>query len=172
MGRPEAAASGALWILAAGPAALEERCGPLLAAMGRGYTWLGDDPRLANVAKLSLNLLLLGILESLAEALVPVRKSGGDPALVLGVASQVFASPVLEGYGRKMLSGSFTPPGFTLGLALKDADLLQGVARSAAAPAPVAGVVRDRLLAGYARGHGDEDLAALIRVALEQAGLA
>jgi 3-hydroxyisobutyrate dehydrogenase-like beta-hydroxyacid dehydrogenase len=171
MGRPDVAAAGSLWILAAGPPALEERCRPLFAALGRGHTWLGDDPALAAVAKIAANFMLLGVVELAAEALTLVEKQGLAPERFFEIAKMLLPAPAFEGYAGRMLTGNFDAAGFTANLALKDATLALGLAQSGRAPTPIASLVRDRLLAALARGRGEQDLASLYAVAREAAGL-
>ena len=171
MGRPDVAASGNLWILAAGPAGLEERCRPLFEALGRGHTWLGEDPGLACVAKIGANFMLVGVVELAAEALTLVEKQGLEPARFFEVAKMLLPAPVFEGYAGRMLAGSYQTAGFTAALALKDAGLALGLAEGGRAPAPIASLARDRLLTALARGRGEQDLAALYAVARESAGL-
>lgn len=171
MGRPDVAAAGNLWILAAGDPALEEACRPIFGALGRGHTWLGQDPALACVAKITANFMLVGIVELAAEALALVEKQGLPPAQFFEVAKMLLPAPSFEGYAGRMLSGSYDTAGFTASLALKDASLALGLAHSGQSPAPIASLARDRLLAALARGRGDRDLAVLYAVARENAGL-
>ena len=172
MGRPEVAAAGALWLIAAGPTALEARLQPLLAAMGRGYTWVGEEPGLASVAKIAFNFFLFGMVETLAETLTLVEKHGGDRGRFFEALSSAFGSPMVAGYGKRMLTEAFVPAGFTSILALKDIRLALQLAESGRSPLPVASLVRDHLLTGLARGRGEWDLASVVQGARESAGLA
>jgi len=56
-------------------------------------------------------------------------------------------------------------------LALKDVRLALAEAEQAAVPMPSLSVVRDRLIAGIARGYADLDWTALGLIAAEEAGL-
>jgi 3-hydroxyisobutyrate dehydrogenase-like beta-hydroxyacid dehydrogenase len=172
MGRPDVAASGNLWILAAGPPALEERCRPLFEALGRGHSWLGEDPALASVAKIAANFMLIGVVELVAEALTLVERQGLEPAAFFEIAKMLLPAPAVEGYGRRMLEGDLQSGAFTAALALKDASLALGLAQAGRSPAPIAGLARDRLLSLLARGRDGWDLAGLYAVARESAGLA
>ena len=64
-GRPHAAASGELDIVAAGPDAALERCVPLFEALGRRWFNVGAEPHRANIVKIARNFLLGSIIESL-----------------------------------------------------------------------------------------------------------
>ncbi|TAK23962.1 MAG: NAD(P)-dependent oxidoreductase [Chloroflexota bacterium] len=170
MGRPDVAASGSLWILAAGRVAHEARCQPIFAALGRGHSWLGEDPGLANVAKIMSNFLLLSTVEAVAEALTLAEANGLAAERYFEIGKMLFPTPIYEGYGGRMLRGAFQPAGFATAMALKDAGLALGLAADASAPTPIASLVRDRLLSAVAHGRGDWDLSALIQVARESAG--
>src|SRR5579884_2424535 len=171
-GRPDAAAAGKLWIVAAGPAAALERCRPLFEAMGQGVIPVGDDPARANVVKLAGNLLLAAAIEALGEAFVLARKHGIAPEDVLDVVNgRLFRSPIYENYGRLIAAQRYEPAGFRLRHGLKDVRLALEAGEAVAAPLPLASLVRDRFLSAVARGWGDADWAALARVAAADAGL-
>jgi 3-hydroxyisobutyrate dehydrogenase-like beta-hydroxyacid dehydrogenase len=172
-GRPEAAAAAKLWICAAGPKALVERCRPLLERMGQGIIHVGDSPEQANVFKLAGNFLIVSMLESLCESFTLLRKHGIDPNPFYELmAKNLFRSPVYENYGRLALSGKFDPPGFKLALGLKDMTLALQAAQESKTPMPTLSVAHGNLLSAVARGFGDLDMTALLRVVGENAGIA
>jgi len=168
MGRPDVAATGALWILAAGEPALEMRCLPIFAVLGRGYTWLGEDPGLANVAKIVSNFLLVSTVELVAEAFALAEASGLPAERYYEIGKMLFPTPIYEGYGGRMLRGAFQPAGFSAAMALKDIGMALGLATEGGSPAPVAETVRERLRTAEARGRLTWDLSALIEVAREE----
>jgi 3-hydroxyisobutyrate dehydrogenase-like beta-hydroxyacid dehydrogenase len=171
-GRPEAAAAAKLWICAAGPAALVERCRPLLDLVGQGIIHFGDAPEQASVVKLAGNFLIGSMLESLCEAFTLLRKNGIDPEPFHDLISRkLFRSPVYENYGSIALSGKFDPPAFKLALGLKDMTLALQAAQESRTPMPVLSAVHGNLLSAVARGQGDLDFASLIRVVGQNAGL-
>jgi 3-hydroxyisobutyrate dehydrogenase-like beta-hydroxyacid dehydrogenase len=170
-GRPDVAEAGQLFIAAAGPRDAEEACKPLFEAMGRGYIWLGEDQATANITKIAMNFLLVSMVESQAEALSAVEKAGGDPAAFFELAKTIYPSPGFAGYGGRMVERQFVPAGFSTVTALKDAGLMLQLAMDSGAPSPLASVNHDRLLQATSRGRGEWDLAALLVVARESAGL-
>jgi 3-hydroxyisobutyrate dehydrogenase-like beta-hydroxyacid dehydrogenase len=171
-GRPEAAAAAKLWICAAGPKALVERCRPLFELMGQGIVHFGETPEQANVVKLAGNFLIVSMLESLCESFTLLRKHGIDPNPFYElIAKNLFRSPIYENYGRLALAGQFEPPGFKLVLGLKDMSLALQAAQDSKTPMPALSVAHGNLLSGVARGFGDLDMTALIRVIGENAGL-
>jgi 3-hydroxyisobutyrate dehydrogenase-like beta-hydroxyacid dehydrogenase len=171
-GRPDVAAGAKLWIAAGGPAALVERCRPVLEAMGQGIIHVGEAPDQANVFKLAGNFLIGSMLESLCEAFALLRKHGVDPRPFQElIAKNLFRSPVYENYGNIALSGRFEPPAFRLALGLKDMTLALQAAQECQTPMPVLSAVHGNLLSAVARGLGGLDMPAVIRVVEENAGL-
>ncbi len=77
-GRPEAAAAGKLFVVAAGPAKAVDACQPLFDAMGQRTFRFGEKPSHANLVKLSGNFLIVSTIEALSEALALVGKGGLD----------------------------------------------------------------------------------------------
>lgn len=171
-GRPEAAQAKQLWVVAAGAKGDVERCRPLLEAVGRGLSVLGEKPSAANVAKLSGNFLIASMMEALGEAFALTRKSGIEPQVFLELFQAVFAkSPIFERYAVLIAGEQYQPAGFALRLGLKDLRLVSQAADAAQVPMPLASLVRDHFLGGVARGMGDDDWSALGALAAERAGL-
>lgn len=171
-GRPEAAQAKQLWVVAAGAKAHVERCRPVLEAVGRGLSVLGEKASAANVAKLSGNFLIASMMEALGEAFALTRKSGIEPQVFLELFQAVFAkSPIFERYAVLIAGEQYQPAGFGLRLGLKDLRLVLQAADAAQVPMPLASLVRDNFLGGVARGMGDHDWSALGALAAERAGL-
>src|SRR2546426_3684470 len=171
-GRPEAAAAGKLFIVAAGPVKQIERCQVLFDAMGQKTFVLDQEPSSANVTKLAGNFLISTTIESLAEAFSLVRKSGVDPNKFLEVLTgSLFSAPVVINYGGMIAANHFEPVGFKLPLGFKDNRLVLAAAEEAAVPMPMASLVHDRFVAAMAQGLGDSDWSAIARISFQNAGL-
>jgi 3-hydroxyisobutyrate dehydrogenase-like beta-hydroxyacid dehydrogenase len=171
-GRPDAAEAATLFIPVAGPAAAVTRIEPLLAVMGQKTVHFGEDPVHAAAVKISGNFMLQAAIESLAEALALVRRHGIDPAQYLDfMTSSLFTAPLYKGYGGAIVEQRYEPAGFALPLALKDTKLALAAADEAGIPLPLADLIRDRFLIGLSRGWDHLDMAALGKVAAENAGL-
>jgi 3-hydroxyisobutyrate dehydrogenase-like beta-hydroxyacid dehydrogenase len=170
-GRPEAAESKNLLVVAAGAADLVERCGPLFDAIGRQTFVVGSDPSQANAAKLCGNFMIAAMLEAFGEAFATLRKAGVPPHAFLEVMSTLFGSPVYANYGRLVADEKFEPAGFALRLGLKDVRLLLETADEFAAPMPLASLIRDHLLSAMAHGQADLDWSSVTRVAARSAGV-
>jgi 3-hydroxyisobutyrate dehydrogenase-like beta-hydroxyacid dehydrogenase len=171
-GRPDAAAAAKLFIPVAGQAEAVARIEPLLAAMGQKTVNFGDDPVQAAMVKIAGNFMLQTAIEGLAEALALVGKHGVDPAQYLDfMTGSLFAAPLYKIYGSAIVERRYEPAGFALPLALKDTKLALAAADEANIPLPLADLIRDRFLTALSRGWSHLDMAALGKVAAENAGL-
>jgi 3-hydroxyisobutyrate dehydrogenase-like beta-hydroxyacid dehydrogenase len=171
-GRPDAAEAAKLFVAAAGPLEAFNTVEPALAAVGQKIFYFGDDPVHASAVKISGNFMLQSAIESMAEAFALVRRHGVDPVQYLEFfTSTVFTAPFYRGYGSAIAEKRFTPPGFTLPLALKDTRLAIAAAEEVGAPMPLADLIRDRFLIAISRGWSGFDMAALGKLAAENAGL-
>jgi 3-hydroxyisobutyrate dehydrogenase-like beta-hydroxyacid dehydrogenase len=170
-GNPDAAKARQLFIVAAGAHADVDRCQPLFDSIGQRTFVMGADPEHANLIKLLGNMMTATTLEMLGEVVAVARKRGLDPAPFIDVmTSTMFGGRAHKIYGDKIVRQSYAP-GFVMPLVLKDVRLALAEAEKARAPMPSVVVVRDRLITGIARGHGDLDWTALGLVAAEEAGL-
>jgi 3-hydroxyisobutyrate dehydrogenase-like beta-hydroxyacid dehydrogenase len=171
-GRPEAAAAAKLFIVAAGPLDQIQRCQPLFDALGQKTFPMGENPPMANVVKLAGNFLITTVIESLAEAMALVRKSGLEGRVFLDfLTDSLFAAPVYRTYGGLIAADRFEPAGFKLPLGFKDNRLLLAAADEAAVPMPLAGLVHDRFVAALAQGLAESDWSVIARLAYQNAGL-
>jgi 3-hydroxyisobutyrate dehydrogenase-like beta-hydroxyacid dehydrogenase len=170
-GNPAAAKARQLFIAAAGIPADVERCRPLLENLGQRVFVIGTNPADANLFKLLGNMVTATALEMLAEVVAVIRKRGLDPQPFLDLMTSTnFGGRVHKIYGNKIAAQSYEP-GFVMPLALKDARLALTEAENAGVPMPSVSVVRDRMITGIARGHGDLDWTALGLIAAEESGL-
>lgn len=170
-GRPHAARSGELDIVAAGEREALARCVPLFEALGKRWFDLGDDATQANIVKIARNYLLGTIVESLGEAFALVAKSGVEPARFLDIiTSTSMSAPAYRNYGRMIIEKPEHPT-FTLRLGMKDVELALEAGDETGVPMPMAAVIRDQHAAAIARGYGERDWASLGNYIAEQAGL-
>ena len=170
-GRPEAAARGELRIVVAGQREVLERARPILGPLGQEVYEVGESPHLAHAVKLGGNFLIAAMLEALSEAYVLVERNGVRREAFYEVVRGFFRSPVYENYGRILLERRFAPPGFKLRLGLKDARLIHQAADTTHTPLPLGHLVLDRLLEGMARGMGEEDWTAILKLVETEGGV-
>jgi 3-hydroxyisobutyrate dehydrogenase-like beta-hydroxyacid dehydrogenase len=171
-GRPDAAASAKLFIVAAGPAAQIEYCRALFDAMGQKTFVVGEDAPAANLIKITGNFMTTTVIESLAESFALVRKYGLDENTFLDVLTgSLFAAPAYRTYGSLIASGNVERAQFKLPLGFKDNRLLLAAAEDLEVPMPLATLVHDRFVAALAQGLGQADWSAIARVSYKNAGL-
>src|SRR5271167_4777191 len=152
-GNPDAAKARQLFIVAAGAAADIERCRPLFDSMGQRTFMVSTNPEHANLVKLLGNMMTATTLEMLGEVVAVVRKRGLDPKTFLDImTTTMFGGRAHKIYGDKIVRQAYAP-GFLMSLAFKDVRLAFAEAESAGVPMPSVDVVRDRMIAGIARGY-------------------
>jgi 3-hydroxyisobutyrate dehydrogenase len=159
LGTKKPAEEAQLVVLAAGPAHVRERLGPIFDAVGRETRWLGDAPGAATRLKVVLNHWILALTENIGETLAFSRALGVDPALALGtIEGSAMDSPYLQMKGRAILDEALDPS-FPLPLAVKDSDLVLEAGREAGVDLPLIEVARRQFERALELGHGDKDIA-------------
>jgi 3-hydroxyisobutyrate dehydrogenase-like beta-hydroxyacid dehydrogenase len=170
-GRPEMAAAAKLFIVAAGAPDAVDACLPLFAAMGQKTFPIGDQPKAANLVKLSGNFLIASVIEGLGEAMALVGKAGVDRRRYLELlTSTLFTAPVYRTYGELIVEHKFEPPGFAAPLGHKDIRLTLAAAETLRVPMPFAAVLHDRFLTLLAHGGEALDWSAIGQLAAKDAG--
>jgi 3-hydroxyisobutyrate dehydrogenase-like beta-hydroxyacid dehydrogenase len=170
-GRPDVAAAGQLFVVAAGSPDAVEAAAPLFDAIGERTFVVSETPKAANLVKLSGNFLLASVIESLGEAMALIGKAGIDRRQYLEVlTSTLFSAPVYKTYGGLIAGGRFEPAGFAAPLGQKDIRLTLAAAEDLRVPLPLASLLRDRFLTLLAHGGDTLDWSAIGRLAAKDAG--
>jgi 3-hydroxyisobutyrate dehydrogenase-like beta-hydroxyacid dehydrogenase len=170
-GRPDAAATGELFIVAAGESKAVQECRPLFEVLGQRTFLIADEPAKANLVKLSGNFLIAAVIETLGEAFALVSKAGIHRGRYLDILTNtLFGAPVYKTYGGIIAEERYAPPGFKARLGFKDIHLALGAAEALQVPMPVASLLRDRFLTLLATGAADLDWSALAALASRDAG--
>ncbi len=171
-GRPDAAAAGKLFIVAAGEDAALAAVSGLFEAMGQRTFVVSNRPAASNLVKLSGNFLIAAVVEGLGEAMALVEKGGIDRRQYLEIlTSTLFGAPVYRTYGGLLAEAKFEPAGFAASLGHKDIRLALEAAEALRVPMPLASLVRDRFLALLAQGGERLDWSAIGMLATKDAGL-
>lgn len=170
LGRPDRAAEGQLFVLAAGAPDAVRDAQPLFDAIGRGTKVIGDAPQKANLAKLGINFLIATVLESLGEAIALVDRGGVDKQEFVDLlTSTLFGAAVYKTYGPLVAADEPPAVGFAAQLGLKDIRLALAAADKLRVGMPFAGVLRDRFAELLATGGEDQDWSAVGRMAFRDA---
>lgn len=158
LGRPNVAAAGNLNIVAAGPASGTDRAQPFLDILGK-RTWIvGTQPAKASLVKIAVNYNLIHALQALAESLTLVEQGGVDgPTFVEILTDAAFTGSAYTGYGKSIAEKTYSPPGFTVALGLKDLGLTEQAAAANGVVLPTAPILRDM----FERTLADPELAEL-----------
>jgi 3-hydroxyisobutyrate dehydrogenase-like beta-hydroxyacid dehydrogenase len=170
-GRPEAAAAGLLFVVAAGLAEAISAAQPLLDAVGQRTFVVSETPKAANLVKLSGNFLIAAVIESLGEAMALVGKAGIDQHQYLDLlTSTLFNAPVYKTYGALIADRKFEPAGFAAPLGQKDIRLALAAGEELNVPLPLASLLRDRFLTLRAHGGDHLDWSAIGALAARDSG--
>lgn len=171
-GRPEMAAAGQIFVVAAGEPQALGAAAPIFAAIGQRTFTVSQTPKVANLVKLSGNFLIAAVIESLGESLALIAKAGVDRRQYVDLlTSTLFNCPVYRTYGELIANGKFEPAGFAASLGHKDVRLALEAAEELRVPMPFGSVLRDRFLTLLAHGDENVDWSAISQLAAEDAGL-
>ena len=163
------ARQGTLVILAAGDDAALNDVADLLATFG-SVVRLGEAG-MGTRAKLFINQLLGAMMQAFAEVLVFGRGVGLPLDTMLEIVDGgALAAPLFRVKGEMIGRRDFDKH-FPVDLLLKDLDLAQAEARGAGVYLPTLAAVREAFAGTHARGYGDQDMAAVVRLLEDVSGI-
>ncbi len=168
-GSTHPAKEGKLTILASGPESARPRVEPVLAALGSRVLWVGEAG-MGSRLKLAANHWMIAAVTALAETMHLCELMNLDQHRFIELLD---GSPLGSPYALEKLGEMERheyPAGFPVRLAVKDLELVREVAADAHLDAPLLDVILERM-SEAARGHSDDDLAAVYELGLDrQAG--
>ena len=157
---------GQMSVMVGGPAEAFERIRPVLDDIGPKVTHVGGNGS-ALVCKLAINLSLVVQVISFTESVAMAEKAGvAKEAAVDAILNSVIASPVLGYRGALLLDEEQLAQVAYADVTLqqKDQQIGLGLARSLAAPTPLAAFANELLTATRAAGLGERDFVAVHEV--------
>ncbi len=155
------AEAGTLTIMAGGEAEDFARAEPLLSVMGELVVHVGELGQ-GEMLKIINNSVAAANAATVAEALIVAQRTGVDlDALVQVMGNGSGGSAMLDLKSGPMREHDYTTL-FKLEHMLKDVRLCLEAGQAAAVPFAAAARARDVLVAALARGHADDDFAALV----------
>lgn len=165
------AEQGTLSIMCGGPSDAYERCTPVLEAMGKRITLMGEAVGAGGYAKLTNQIMVSIHLASVAEALVFAKKAGLDleklvPALEAGWAN----SMVLNVKAPKILANDYSPVG-TVRVQHKDLSYILRTMKSLDMELPLSPQIHAMYQQLIDAGEDSVDQMALIRVFEKMGGV-
>ena len=168
-GGSEGAAKGTLSIMIGGAAEQVERARPYLEAMGKTITHVGEQGA-GQAAKLVNQILVVGTMLSMSEALLFARAAGLDLEKTLAaVSSGAAGSWTLSNRGPQVAQRDWRP-GFTIDLQQKDLRLVLQAADQMGVPTLGTSLVFQLYRTLQAQGLGGEGNHALIKALEKLAG--
>ncbi len=158
LGRASVAAAGQLNIVAGGASEDIAEVAGFLDVLGKRTWVVGDQPSSASLVKIGVNYNLIHALQALAESITLMERGGVDGSTFVDILTDAaFTGAAYTGYGDLIARRSYSPPGFTVELGLKDLSLAEQAARTHGVTLPSSPVLRDM----FEQALSDPDLAPL-----------
>ena len=164
-GNPSVIAAGKLTVAASGPRSSFEEVEPLLAAWGRGVTYVGEGEA-ARLVKIAHNVFLGVVIQSLAEITVLAERGGVSRSSFLEFLNESVLGSAFSRYKSPALVNLDFHPTFTSLLLRKDQQLGLSAGKELGVPMPLAAAADMLLAQAVGAGYTEDDFATLV---LEQA---
>ena len=169
-GSTPGAKSGTLTFMIGGDKAVFDRTRPYFECMGKNLYYCGGLG-MGLHAKLSQNLVLANMLQGFVEGMVLATKAGVPPELMFEILDNSAAKSGLIAFKAPPLFKRDFDAAFPLKWMRKDIGLMLESGRELGVPLPATGLVHELFSAGVAKGHGDEDIIAAVKLFEELAGV-
>jgi 3-hydroxyisobutyrate dehydrogenase len=169
-GGSEGAIKGTLSIMVGGKKDVLEKVLPVLQAIGKTITHVGEIGS-GQVAKAMNQVILAGVYAGVAEGIAMGLAAGLDiEAAQKALSGGAANSWVLTNRAGNMIKNEY-PLGFRTRLHRKDLGIALETARDLGVSIPIAAYVEQLEVSLIKRGLGDEDISNIARIVREQAGL-
>lgn len=164
------ARNGTLTVMVGGSAAALEKVMPVLQAMGKTITHIGE-PGAGQIAKAANQIMVAAQMVAMAELLIFAQKAGADPVKVVqaikGGAAQCWTLDVKP---PRLFAGN-RQPGFKAHMQAKDLNIILETAREYGIPLPSAAVDAQLFNAMLQVGMGELDNSAVLGIIEKLAGV-
>lgn len=166
-----AVATGALSLMVGGEDGAFQRTRPLLQAIGKRVTHIGDHGQ-ALVMKIAINISLAVQMIAFSEGVLVAEKAGiGRQTAVDALLNSAVASPMLTHRGPNVLPGNMPDPAwFDCRMMQKDLQLALTLGRDQQVPLPTAALANELMTACRGFGLGSEDFSAVFQLLARLAG--
>jgi 3-hydroxyisobutyrate dehydrogenase-like beta-hydroxyacid dehydrogenase len=169
-GNPTVVEAGNLGIIVSGDEEVFRAMEPLLRHIGPNVFYVGGADE-ARVMKLALNLMVAGIVQLMAEAVVLGEAAGVDRAKMLEVMGQsAVGAPLVNYKAGPLIDGDYSAT-FTTWAMNKDLALALGVGEDVGVPLPVTAIVQQFLRGCISSGMSELDFITLVPRLRREAGL-
>jgi 3-hydroxyisobutyrate dehydrogenase len=169
-GNPKVVKAGRVTLAVSGPRPVFEQVQPVLNALGKGVTYVGED-EVARLVKICHNVFLGVVIQSLAEITVLAEKGGVSRADFLEFLNQSVMGSAFSQYKTPALVRLDFTPTFTMPLLRKDFDLGLEAARTMEAPMPLASAAAQIVASAIGAGLVEQDFAVLVQEQARRAGM-
>jgi 3-hydroxyisobutyrate dehydrogenase-like beta-hydroxyacid dehydrogenase len=169
-GNPKVVRAGRLTLVVSGPVEAYETARPVLEALGRGTTYVGEGDR-ARLVKICHNLALGIVAETLAEITVLAEKGGISRTDFLAFFNDSVMGSTFSRYKTPAFVTLDYAPTFTPILLRKDFDLGLEAAEQLGVSVPLVARARELVQALIDDGYTDVDFAALLSMQAKASGL-
>jgi 3-hydroxyisobutyrate dehydrogenase-like beta-hydroxyacid dehydrogenase len=159
-GNPSVVRAGNLGFIVSGPKDVLERVEPVLLAVGPNIRYVGEGEE-ARVVKLAVNLVIGGLAQLMAEALVLGESAGVARRELLEVMGNSAAGAPFVKYKTEPLLRDDYSATFTTALMEKDVDLILDAAENGGVELPLGRELKALLRAAIEAGYGEDDFMAL-----------
>jgi 3-hydroxyisobutyrate dehydrogenase/2-hydroxy-3-oxopropionate reductase len=169
-GGPAGAQAGTLTVMVGGEQAAFDVALPVFRSFGKNIRLCGGVG--AGQAVKLVNQLLVGVhTAAIAEAAVLGARLGADPGIVLELIGTSFGgSTMMTRNLPRFISRDFSPA-TPVRLLLKDLGIIHAEAKGAQVPLLLGGLAEQRFVEACGRGLAEEDMAALVKLWEEPAGV-
>jgi len=169
-GNGKVVAAGKLSVVCSGDEATFEIVRPMIEALGRSVTYVGEGEA-ARLVKVYHNLLLGIYTQALVEILVLGEKAGVKREAVMDFINNSVMGSMFSQYKTPALVNLDFHPTFTPVLLRKDFDLGLSEARAREVPMPITNLTRDIIESTIGHGYAKDDFATMLLVAAANAGI-
>jgi 3-hydroxyisobutyrate dehydrogenase-like beta-hydroxyacid dehydrogenase len=168
-GSKAGAEGGNLTFMIGGDKAVFERIREYFQPMGKKIYYVGSNG-MGLHAKLSQNLVLALTYQGMCEGFVLAAKAGVPPELMYDIIQNSAARAGIIEYKKNAVFNGNWDTNFSLKWMYKDMSLMLQSGQELGVPLPGLAVVHELFGASIARGHGDDDYAAVITLLEDWAG--
>ncbi len=152
----------ALTFMVGGDRSVFEKTKPYFEAMGKQFYYCGESG-MGLHAKLSQNLVVGNLMQTLNESLVLAAKAGLDPELLIDILNNSVAKGFIPFKAPYILRRDFST-NFSTKWMEKDLGLILESAGELDVPLPITSTTQQMFRASLAKGYGEEDMCGSIRV--------
>jgi len=172
VGRPDAAAAGALLSFLAGPTAAVETVEPVCKAYSKKVIRVSERASAANILKLCVNYTVISVIETFSEVYAFADKAGANLDALRDFLEEAMAHPALKLYARKLRARDFGGRGgFTMTGGNKDVSLMLKASGEVGVDFAIGKIAKRKMETAIAAGMGEQDWSSIYEITRKESGL-